>query len=366
MNNYYVDKLIKQLNKQNIDAMFVVPSEILNFLIGHSPLLMERFQGMFITKSGEIFYVSPLICKEEMEQIFDNYGEVFIYRDKDGYLPIIKAIFDRYNLINKKVAVCQNTRASNWIDITKNYSIKLMNGKKLLEDLRIIKTSEERDNLREASKMIDDVFTEVLKHIKPGITEKDISSTIKQLIKEKNSVPSFEPIIASGPNSSMPHYMGCERVIEKQDIIVMDFGCKYKGLCSDITRTVFVGDITEKQKKIYEIVKRSNDTGIKNVILGKKISEIDEAARNVIVKEGYGEFFPNRLGHGIGYSVHEAPYITGSNELILKEGMAFSIEPGIYLPGEFGIRIEDIVMLSENGTEVLNNCSKDITIIPKT
>ena len=170
-------------------------------------------------------------------------------------------------------------------------------------------------------------------------------------------------IVASGPNSSYPHYTGYGRIIGEQDIIVLDFGCAYHGLYSDMTRTVFVGGITDKQREIYNLVFQANAAGEATAVKDAFIPQVDKAARDVINNAGYGDYFFTRLGHGIGYMIHEGPDIKKNNDRPLQTGMAFSIEPGIYLGGEFGVRIEDIVLVTDNGNEILNKSTKELIII---
>ena len=217
---------------------------------------------------------------------------------------------------------------------------------------------------KKAALIADKAYEEIVKFIKPGLTEKDIGDKLKKLLIEFGGQGlSFEPIVASGPNSSMPHYSGNQRVIEEKDLVILDFGCLYNGYCSDTSRTVFVGEPSEEQRKIYEIVLRANkeaEESAKEVI---KAEDLDRIARGVITDAGYGEYFINRTGHGIGVEIHEEPYIRDGNKEILKTGMAFSIEPGIYIPGKFGMRVEDIVVIDGDSSIILNKTSKDITIV---
>jgi len=161
----------------------------------------------------------------------------------------------------------------------------------------------------------------------------------------------------------MPYYCEDLRVIQEKDIIILDLGCKYKGYCSDISRTVFVGGITDEEKKVYDIILRANKAGEETAKQGVKAENVDKASRDIIKSEGYGQYFLNRTGHGIGISVHEAPYIKTGNKQILERGMAFSVEPGIYMQNKFGMRIEDIVVIRADGPEVLNNFTKEIIVI---
>lgn len=364
LNSQYINKLTKIMKNESIAAMFIAPSEDLEFLMGFSPHMDERFQGLFITNDARIFYIVPQLNREEIQDAIGDIGKVFDWGDGEGFLDILSKAFEEYNLINKVIGVNGTARAVNMLDIKSILDVSFRNGKPMIEELRIIKSNEEIEKLREAARMADDVFEKLTRFIKPGIQEKDIRNKIEELFIEIGADGlSFEPIVASGPNSSKPHYNKASRFIEEKDIIILDFGCKYKGLCSDISRTVFVGDISEEEKKTYDIVYRANEASEKHVREGAVAKDVDEIARKIIREEGHGQHFLNRVGHGIGYSVHEAPYITGRNERKLQKGMAFSIEPGIYIPSKFGIRIEDIVVVTENGVEILNKAPKEVVII---
>lgn len=175
-----------------------------------------------------------------------------------------------------------------------------------------------------------------------------------------------DAIVSFGANASYPHYMvsGEGAVLQEKDVLLTDFGCSYHGFQSDMTRTVFIGEPTEEEAKIYDIVLKANLAGEAAVKEGAYIPEIDKAARKVIEDAGYGQYFTTRLGHGIGYQVHESPEIKQSNRRNLEKGMAFSIEPGIYIPGVIGIRVEDIVVINEHGErEILNKVPKEMKVI---
>lgn len=364
LNSQYIDKLISIMNDEKLDAMFIAPSEDLEFLMGFSPHMDERFQGLFITNDSKLFYIVPKLNREEVQDTIGDSGRVFDWGDGEGFLGVLSKAFEDYNLIDKTIGVNGTSRAVNMLDIKNTVNVDFKNGKPILEELRIIKSEDEIQKLREAARLADKVFEQLVKFIKPGILERDIKNKIEELFMEMGADSlSFEPIVASGPNSSKPHYNKDSRVIEEKDVIILDFGCKYKGLCSDMSRTVFVGDISEEEKKVYDIVYRANEASEKYVEVGVSAQSVDEVARNIIKEEGHGEHFLNRVGHGIGYSVHEAPYIKGGNERKLQKGMAFSIEPGIYISGKFGMRIEDIVVISEKGVEILNKAPKEVVVI---
>ena len=238
---------------------------------------------------------------------------------------------------------------------------KAVDGKDYIELTRIIKTPEELENLRKSSLIADKAFEEIKKFIKPGVTEKDINDELTRIMMENGADYTWGGIVAVDGNAALPHYMGNSGVVGKKAIVLMDYGCIYKGMFSDTTRTVFVGRATEREKEIYNIVLQANLAGEKAAKNGAWIPDVDAAARKVIADRGYGPRFNHRLGHGIGYAEHEAPYIRGDYEMHLAPGMAFSCEPGIYLKDDIGIRIEDVVIINEKGeTEVLNHTSKEL------
>jgi Xaa-Pro dipeptidase len=234
----------------------------------------------------------------------------------------------------------------------------------LLGGLRITKSTDEIDKIRQAGKIVDEVVEEVRKNAKPGMTEIEIAALMEFEMRKRGSEgPSFETIVGSGPNSALPHYNAGERKVNLGEFMVLDFGAIYKGYCSDTTRTLCMGEPTDKMREVYNVVKEAQEIGVRTVRAGIKAKEVDEAVRKHISDKGYGEYLTHRTGHGLGLEIHEEPYISGISESILKPGMVFSIEPGVYINGEFGVRIEDIVVVTEDGCERMNNYPRDLTVI---
>jgi len=360
----YIDKLCGIMVKNKIDGMMIGPSIDLKYLMKYSPQPDERFQSLFLLSDKKYFYISPEITYEEIRDKLDNDADIYKWGDHEEFSDIVADAMNKYKLSGKNIGVNNGIAAINLIDIKEKINTNFINGHPTLEMLRVIKDESEIENLRKAAKLADEVMGETIDYTYPGITEKDIKKKIEELFMQKGADGlSFEPIIASGPNSSMPHYCEDSRVIQEKDIIILDLGCKYKGYCSDISRTVFVGGITDEEKKVYEIILQANKAGEETAKQGVKAEDVDKASRDIINSEGFGQYFLNRTGHGIGISVHEAPYIRTSNKQILEKGMAFSVEPGIYMQNKFGIRIEDIVVIGTNGPEVLNHFTKEIIII---
>ena len=233
------------------------------------------------------------------------------------------------------------------------------------DQIRLIKSNDEIKNTKFAISETDKIFSNIINFIKVGMTEKDIEKEIRrQILFSPASKESFSPIVAAGINSSNPHWEATDYVIKKGDLIVLDFGQFYKNSCSDMTRTIIIGkDISDKQKEVYQIVKEAQIEAIKAAKPGITASELDSVAREYIEKRGYGEYFIHSLGHGIGYEIHESPNISKNQNLILESGMIITIEPGIYLPNEFGIRIEDDILITNDGNINLTNSKKEIIFI---
>lgn len=362
MRKEYLNKLVDIIRKNEIDAMLIAPSEEMEFILGHNTHLCERFQALIIKNDGTYFYICNLLTVDEIQSVLGPDIKVYGWFDGDVFTDTVKKAFEEQGLIGKTIAVNSTERAFIILQIMEAVDVKFINGKPYLEVMRLIKNEEELNNLRMAARITDESYEELIKFIKPGIKEADIAKKMNEIFREKGADEGFT-MVCSGPNSSYPHYNDDQRVIQEKDIIILDWGCKYNNMCADISRTIFVGGITDEERKVYEIVRASQEAGEKAAVKGAYIPDVDKAAREIIEKAGYGKYFFTRLGHGIGYSVHEAPDIKASNKRHLEKGMVFSIEPGIYMAGKFGIRIENIVAVTEDGNEVLNKASKDIVII---
>lgn len=359
VNQALVKKLVQLLKQDGVNALLVAPGDDMRFLLGDAPMLCERFQALCVTAEGRMSYLCNALYGDEIAGLIPG-GEIFSWSDSDDFTQTVKKVFEQYGLIGKKVAVNGTVRAFHLARLMKNVDFQPENGKDYLELTRIIKTPEELENLRRAARVADRAFEQILGFIRPGITEREIREELGRLcIQYGGADPGG--LVAAGANAAMPHYLGGDAVIRENDVVEMDFGCTVGGMHSDITRTVFVGKATQRQKTLYHLVLQANLAGEAAAVNGAYIPDVDTAARRIIEAQGLGACFNHRLGHGIGYAVHEAPYIHGDYPRYLVPGMAFSCEPGIYLKGEIGIRIEDIVIINEKGeTEVLNRCTKEL------
>ena len=222
----------------------------------------------------------------------------------------------------------------------------------------------EIEYMKKAQEITDRTFSDLLNVIHPGMTEKELcAELIYRLYKYGSEGPSFDPITVSGPNTSLPHGVPSERVLQYGDFVTMDFGCLKYGYCSDMTRTVAVGYATDEMKNVYDTVLRAQLAGIKAAEAGVTGRSIDKAARDVITDAGYGEYFGHSFGHSLGLDIHEAPPAAPSVETIMPVGAVISAEPGIYLPGKFGVRIEDVLILREGGCENITHADKNLIIL---
>ena len=233
-----------------------------------------------------------------------------------------------------------------------------------IEAIRAVKTQEELDSLRSAQLMTDRAFSYILPHIHPGVTEQDIILNMGSFMERLgNEGRSFDFIAVSGPKTSLPHGKASTRVIERGDFVTMDFGCKVNGYLSDMTRTVAVGEVSTRQAEIYNIVAKAQESAMTMIRPGAVCSEVDAAARDLIAGYGYGAYFGHGLGHSLGVEIHENPRFNQVCGYTLRPGNVLTVEPGIYLPGEFGVRIEDMVAVTADGYDNLTHSPKSLIVV---
>jgi len=231
----------------------------------------------------------------------------------------------------------------------------------LVESLAIKKDTTEINKIKKATKIADTVFSAILPLIRPGVKERDIALEISyRMVKLGADGPSFETIVASGQRSSMPHGIASDRRFKKGDFITLDFGCFFGGYASDLTRTVVLGKANAKQKKLYNIVLKAQLAAIGAARAGMLARELDKVARDIIVREGYGDYFGHGLGHGLGLEIHTGPVVAPRSEETLVAGNVFTVEPGIYIPNWGGVRIEDDVLLTNGACRVLTKSPKEL------
>ena len=233
-----------------------------------------------------------------------------------------------------------------------------------LVDLVAVKSEDEIAAMRRAQRITDEVFTQVLGVLSPGMTEREVAAEIvDQHLRRGAQRMSFEPIVASGPNAALPHARPTDRRLSPGDAVVLDFGCVVDGYACDMTRTVFIGPPSGEQRRVYEVVLRAQEAAIVQARGGCSSRDLDAVARSIIAEEGYGAYFTHSLGHGIGLQTHEWPRVSHQVDYALPVNAVVTIEPGVYVPGRFGVRIEDMVVLREHGAENLTGASKALCVL---
>ena len=242
--------------------------------------------------------------------------------------------------------------------------VRFVNAEQIITPMRMVKDQDELAALERAQHIVDEAFEKICASPFAGRTELSIQEELGALRKERGLADCFNGIVGSGPqNSASPHHHTGERVIQKGDAVVLDFGGNYQGYKADITRTVHVGPPSQKYRDVYAVVEAAHQAAFNAYKPGASCESVDQAARAVIEKAGFGQYFTHRLGHGIGLDEHEPPYLVKGNRLPLQENMTFSDEPGIYIAGEFGVRIEDIVTVTATGARRFNRSTHDLILV---
>lgn len=242
--------------------------------------------------------------------------------------------------------------------------VALTSAGRLVEDLRAVKDVDELALLREACAIGDRAFAVLVDRITAGRTERDLGFELEDLMRREGAeAPSFETIVASGPNSAIPHHRPTDRVVERGDFVKFDFGALHDGYHADMTRTVVIGEPADWQREIYELVRRSQQAGVDALAVDVVVGDVDSAARAVIDAAGYGDRFTHSLGHGVGLEIHEAPTLSFGGSARLADRTPVTVEPGVYLEGRGGVRIEDTLIVRASGTELLTQTTKDLLVL---
>lgn len=317
----------------------------------------ERMMVFSINEEGKTtFFINELFPVDE-----DIADKVVIF--KDGQNDV--AILNEELKLNGTVGIDKYWPAHfliRLLDINEGLKVKV--GAEVVDKARTIKDSKERELMQKATDVNDSVMGDIIEELKGDMSEVDVCRRLSELYRKYGTEKfSFHPLIAYGGNGSEPHHDSDNTMLKEGDSIIIDIGGRTNNYCSDMTRTVFYKSVSDEHRKIYNIVLQANRNAIEKVKPGATFKEIDLAARDYIEEAGYGKYFTHRTGHNIGIDVHEGPDVSCINEQKLEEGMIFSIEPGIYIPGEMGVRIEDLVLVTKDGYKVLNNYSKELTII---
>jgi len=354
-------KVLEKMKDKEIDLMVLVPGSNLNYVTGNDFGSSERLLLYFLQKNGQGYYLVPTVEKNKLK-ISEN-DEVFSYTDEDGPSSLKDYIKTKIGELHK-TAVEDDMRLFEWQFLKALGIVEAINSSEILKDIRIVKSEEEVGHLRRATRILEESLEATLPIIEIGKSEVKIAARLEYEMKIRGSEGTpFSTIVASGYRGALPHGRASEKVIEDGDLIVIDFGSIVNGYVGDMTRTIGVGNVSDKKRNVYDVVKNAILSSINSIEFGTKACDVDVAARQVISDAGYGQYFTHRLGHGIGLDAHEEPYISSSNQEKLLPGMSFTIEPGIYIENQFGIRIEDNIVITENGMENLMNMNHDMIVV---
>jgi Xaa-Pro dipeptidase len=351
-----IQKVQQLLNDHNLEAVIVTSPPNFFYFSGIWLDSHERLQAIVIPKTGNPTMIVHEMSKEEVTVggLFKNH----FWKDGDSSLELLgEGLPD-----NGTVAVDNLWPSSNLLNLMKlKNQLTFVESTNVIGKARLNKDEQEIELLGKSGAVADAVLQQVIKNLKPGDTEKQVADEIKRLFAlHQVDELSFNPIVGTGKNGAIPHHQSDDTLIAEGDMVVIDMGGIKDHYCSDMTRTVLVGgQASEEMLKVYEIVKQAQEEAVKAVRPGVALKDIDGVARGIISSAGYGEYFTHRTGHGLGIEVHEEPFVTPDNDQLLEAGMVISIEPGIYLSGKFGVRIEDIVVVTSDGCKRFNNLSRE-------
>ncbi|MFC7392114.1 M24 family metallopeptidase [Scopulibacillus cellulosilyticus] len=351
-------KLVQALRSKHLDAAVLVPGAGMYYFTGLKLNHSERLTFAIITKKGELVLVFPQVEYDKAESIAE--AKKFFYTDEQGPNEVLKKAsaviqmekigieYEHMNVKELKALESLNTEAT--IDI----SI-------IVNNFKNCKDSKEVENMKKAVQIVENSLDATLPYIKEGVQELEIAAHLEYEMRKRGSEGTpFGTTVASGYRGALPHGRASNKQINNGELVVIDFGAIFNGYVADITRTVAVGEISNELKEIYQVVKAAQQKSVEIIKPGITAHEVDEAARAIIRDHGYGDYFTHRTGHGLGLNAHEEPYIMQNNEAVLQPGMAFTVEPGIYLPDKGGVRIEDDLIVTEDGCLNLMSYTKNL------
>ena len=354
----HLSQIADKLSQYDLDAMLIVSEPGERYAVG--------FQGegyVLVTREGSQYSTDGRYIEAAQKQVTG--AEVVLISRERSHLALARDFLaarglKRVGFESAAVSVAQYRR---WQESFPK-GCELIPAQELLDGLRASKDREELAAMVQAQKITDAAFGEILNYIRPGLTEQEVAARlVYELLRRGARKVSFDPIVAAGANGSMPHAVPGETVIQKGMFVTMDFGCVYDGYCSDMTRTVAVGQPTQEMERVYETVLAAQKAGIAAARAGMPGRELDAAARKVIEEAGYGDYFTHSFGHSLGLEIHESPNASPSETRPLPAGTVISAEPGIYLPGRFGVRIEDVLVLEEGGCRDITQSPKNLIVL---
>lgn len=363
----HIENIQHWLAQNNFDIAYISDYKNIAYLTGFESDPIERTLALFIFPDHDPFIFAPELEVESVKEVGWKYP-VYGYLDHEDPYALIKDHINKAHLNPEKWAIEKgNLTVERYEEIKKQYPNAQFIGNltPLIQNEKLYKTADEIEKLNQAGKWADFAFEVGFNALKQGRTEQDIVAEIEYALMKKGIMQmSFDTIVQSGANAADPHGAPKNELLQPNKLCLFDLGVMYKSFASDASRTVAFGDIDDRQKEIYQVCLEAQLKAQDAVKPGITAAELDKIARDVITNAGYGKYFIHRLGHGLGQSDHEFPSIMEGNNMELKPGMCFSIEPGIYIPGFAGVRIEDCVHVTEHGCEPFTHTSKDLKVIP--
>ena len=357
MNHSRAERIMAQLEKSGVSQMLIVDPMSIYYLTGVWNAPFERFYGLLLKKDGgHKFFLNNLFSIPQDVGI-----EKVWYSDTDPVMEIVARYIDH----TSPLGVDKDLKARFLLPLMEqNAAPRFVNTSLAVDTVRGIKDAEEQEKMRAASAINDAAVAQLRTFIHAGVTEKEVADHLMEIYLSLGAEGfSFDPLVAFGANAADPHHGPDDTVLKEGDVVLFDVGCIKDGYCADMTRSFYFGSVTDTHREIYETVRAANEAAIAKVKPGIPLKELDLTARNLITEKGYGPQFNHRLGHFIGLAVHDFGDVSSKNETVAVPGMIFSIEPGIYLVGDTGVRIEDLVLVTEDGCEVLNKAPKALEIL---
>lgn len=353
-----IETVLQNLANRGMSQMLVCDPRSIQYLIGAYCEPGERFLGLLLKRDAArpALFLNELFAAPEGAPC-----EIVSFGDTDDPLAALAARCDAQAVLGCD----KNLPARFLIPLMENAAAAgFALASDAVDDARAIKSAQEQELMRAASATNDAAMARLRELVREGVSEAEVAGQLEGIYRELGaSGHSFAPIVSFGANAADPHHEPDGTRLAKGDAVLFDVGCRQSDYCSDMTRTFFFGEADEEQRRVHDIVRRANEAGRAAVKPGARFCDIDAAARAVIEEAGYGPRFTHRLGHQIGLDVHEPGDVSLSHEAPVRPGMVFSIEPGIYLPGRFGVRIEDLVLVTEDGCEVLNGYPRECEVL---
>lgn len=365
MSQQRIERLRAEMLGHGLDAVAVVPSANLVYLTGVQMHLSERVTLLLVTRD-EAHLIVPALEVPRVESRSRVPLKLHAWSDAEWVKAGWASLTASVSLDGQKIAVdYSSVRALELVQLQEAArGVKISDAGPLFETLRMAKDAAEVEAMRRAARVLEDSMDALLEEVRVGKTEKELAARWQWLMFEHGAdgIPDA-PIVASGPNSAQPHTTATARAIQKGDLLTLDGWCPVDGCFGDITRTFAVGEVSDELKQIYDLVLDANQAGRAASKPGARCEEVDRAARKVIADAGYGEYFVHRTGHGLGLDVHEAPNIVEGDTRVLAPGNTFTVEPGIYLAGKGGVRIEDDVVVTQDGSESLMTYPRELRVL---